>query len=712
VTRFRRGIWCALALVGWLEAAGACDERRATSDEPRFGKPIRLDEVQGGTLLFPTAETGTFAPAPALEADVAIAVTGAIVRAQVTQRFVNPTSEWLEGVYVFPLPDTAAVDHLRMLVGPRIIEGEIREREEAKKVYQAAKAGGRKASLVEQERPNIFTSSVANVGPGETVEITIEYQDTVPFDGVEFVLRFPLVVARRYVPGTPPDGGVEAGGATLPADACLNGRAQPTDVVPDAGRVTPPLSSVPVNPVRLSVEIDPGMALKWLYSPSHPVVTEPIGAFVHLVSLADDAVPADRDFVLVWAPAAGALPQATLLAEQIGDEIYALLTVIPPDAKAAAYRIARETVFVIDTSGSMAGQSIEQAKLALLIALDRLDAGDRFNIIQFNHTLESLFPHSVRAEEANVATARTWVESLGADGGTEMLSAIEAALADAAAPDEVRQVVFITDGQVSDEERLFTTIERRLGDSRLFTVGIGAAPNGHFMRKAAQFGRGTFTYVGSPQEVSSRMDDLFRKLESPKLADIEVDWGSDADAWPERVPDLYGGEPLVLAAKLSSIPDQVVVSGRTGADPWRVVIHRPPMTDTALASAGIGQLWARRKIESLLDHVVDGSEADRDAVRRAVIEVALHHHMVTNYTSLVAVDVTPTAPGDARLLTHNYPVNAPHGSALRLPSTATPARLYLVLAGLLRFTAWVLRPTAPSTPGGRRSVGAAPAGYE
>jgi Ca-activated chloride channel family protein len=696
VIRFVRGIWCALALVGWLGTALASDEQRATSNEAWVGAPIRLDEVQGGTLLFPTAADGAFVPAPTLETDVAIAVTGVIVRAQVTQRFVNPTGEWLEGVYVFPLPDTAAVDHLRMLVGPRIIEGEIREREEAKKVYQEAKASGRKASLVEQERPNIFTSSVANVGPGETVEITIEYQDTVPFDGVEFVLRFPLVVARRYVPGTPLDGGVEGGQPTLPADACLEGRAQPTDVVPDAERVTPPLSSVPVNPVRLSVEIDPGIALKWLYSPSHPVVTEPIGAFVHLVSLADDAVPADRDFVLVWAPAAGALPQATLLAEQIGADVYALLTVVPPDAKTAAYRIARETVFVIDTSGSMAGQSIEQAKLALLIALDRLDAGDRFNIIQFNHTLERLFPHAVPADEADVAAARTWVESLTADGGTEMLGAIEAALADAAAPGEVRQVIFITDGQVSDEERLFATIEQRLGGSRLFIVGIGAAPNGHFMRKAAQFGRGTFTYVGSPQEVSSRMDELFHKLEKPQLADIEVDWGGEAAAWPERVPDLYAGEPLVLTAKLTNMPDQIVVSGRTGADPWRVVIHRPPMTDTTLASAGIGQLWARRKIESLLDRVVDGSDTDRDAVRHAVIEVALQHHMVTNYTSLVAVDVTPTAPGDARLLTHDYPVNAPHGSALRLPSTATPARLYLVIAALLGIIAHAIRRATPS----------------
>jgi Ca-activated chloride channel family protein len=195
------------------------------------------------------------------------------------------------------------------------------------------------------------------------------------------------------------------------------------------------------------------------------------------------------------------------------------------------------------------------------------------------------------------------------------------------------------------------------------------------MRKAAQFGRGTFTFVGSPLEVSARMDALFHKLERPALADVAVDWsGADDDAWPNPVPDLYAGEPLVLAARLHHLPETVTVTGRLGDTPWRVVIHRPPFDD----GSGIRQLWARRKIESLMDGIVGG--ADRDAVRDAVVEVALRHHLVSTYTSLVAVDVTPTAPDGMSLLTHDVPVNAPHGSAMVLPSGATPAVLYAVLA--------------------------------
>jgi Ca-activated chloride channel family protein len=215
------------------------------------------------------------------------------------------------------------------------------------------------------------------------------------------------------------------------------------------------------------------------------------------------------------------------------------------------------------------------------------------------------------------------------------------------------------------------------------------------MRKAAEFGRGTFTYVGSTNEVSTRMDELFRKLESPKLADLEVDWGGAvAETWPVRVPDLYAGEPLVVVTRLDRLTDRITLDGSAG-DPWRVVIPRPPLSTSELG-AGIGQLWARRKIEALMDAAVSADEAQKEALRRAVIDVALAHHMVSKHTSLVAVDVTPTRPDDATLLTRDIPVNVPFGSVLTLPSTATPAPLYAVLALLSALTALILRRSAPS----------------
>jgi Ca-activated chloride channel family protein len=426
----------------------------------------------------------------------------------------------------------------------------------------------------------------------------------------------------------------------------------------------------------LSVELDPGFALASLYSPSHRIAIEAIDPFVQLVTLAEDTVPADRDFELVWTPALGATPEATLLAEQHDDEIYALLTVLPPDLHAPSGRMARETIFVVDTSGSMAGDSIEQAKLALLIALDQLQTNDRFNVIQFNSLTEQLFADSVPADDEHLERARDYVGALVPRGGTEMQPALEAALAGAAPAGILRQVVFMTDGAVGNEEALLGSIAANLGNSRLFTVGIGSAPNAFFMRKAAQFGRGTFTYVGSPQEVSARMDELFHKLERPVLADVAVDWmDGDEETWPNPIPDLYAGEPIVVAVRLRELPDTVTVSGRIGAAPWRVVLHRPPLDSS---DGGIRQLWARRKIDALMDSAAAG--ADRDAMRAAVVELALEHHLVSSYTSLVAVDVTPTAPSGMSLLTHEVPVNAPHGTALALPRTATPAPLYALLA--------------------------------
>jgi Ca-activated chloride channel family protein len=654
-----------------------------------LGQPLTPGQVGSGTLLLSgelgPVGPGPVGPAPTLETDVDIAVTGIVVRTRVTQRFVNPTDDWLEGVYVFPLPDTAAVDQLHMLVGSRVIEGEIREREEARRLYQEAKASGRKASLLEQERPNIFTSTVANIGPKETVEVAIEYEDTVAYDGTEFALRFPLVVAPRYVPGS--------NGHPCRSAA---GHVQPTTDVPDADRITPPVdtSGQTRNPVRLTVELDTGFPLKWVYSPTHPTVTQPIGAFVQLITLADEEVPADRDFVLVWAPANGRQPSATLLPEQVGDETYALLMLMPPDPLTTGYRIPRETIFVIDTSGSMAGQSIEQAKLAMLIALDQLQPEDQFNVIQFNTYTEQLFPSSVAADAAHIEQAREYVGTLAPTGGTEMLPALLAALVPPGRPGALRQVIFMTDGGVGNEAELFAFIQQHLGDSRLFTVGIGSAPNALFMRKAAEFGRGTFTFVSGPNEVSTRMDGLFRALERPTLTDIDVDWGgADVEASPARIPDLYSGQPLVVAARLSELPEAVTVSGHTGDAPWRVVIHRPPL-ETADGGAGIRQLWARRKIDELMDETTTAQ--DRETARHEIIQTALQHHLVTNYTSLVAVDVTPTAPDLFELLTHEFLINAPYGSATALPSTATPARVYAVLAALLLLIGFAARSPAPT----------------
>jgi Ca-activated chloride channel family protein len=328
----------------------------------------------------------------------------------------------------------------------------------------------------------------------------------------------------------------------------------------------------------------------------------------------------------------------------------------------------------------MTGTSIEQARAALLLALSRLTPRDRFNVIQFNSVTDKLFDGAVAASPEAIQTAQKYVRALKAGGGTEMAPALDAALAASEDSSRLRQVIFLTDGSVGNEEALFQLIHQRLGRSRLFTVGIGSAPNSHFMSQAAEFGHGTFTYIGDVAEVGEKMSGLFSKLESPALTDIEIKWPSSPTVvmWPARVPDLYQGEPIVVSAALDALGGKAVVTGKRGGQPWEVTLS----LGGGRAESGVNVLWARKKIASLMSSVHEGG--DPGEVRLAVIETALEHHLVGKYTSLVAVDVTPSKPADADSASAALPVNLPEGWNYEsvfgsLPQTATPASLHLLL---------------------------------
>ena len=622
-----------------------------------------------GTLLFKPGEEGPSVAAPLLFTHVDIAVSGMTARTTVTQRFANPTDAWREGVYVFPLPEKAAVDHLAMEIGSRRIEGQVRERGEARATYERAKSEGRKATLVEQERPNVFTTSVAHIGPGEEILVTIEYQEALAYDAGVFRLRFPMVVAPRYVPGS-----------TIVSGEVGTGWGVNTDQVPDAERVTPPVMHPAegfVNPVTLAVELNPGFALSAVDSPYHRVEVTESADHRYTVRLADNPVPANRDFELVWTPDAAAAPGAAVFAERKDGHTYALAMLVPPTAASDGPRTPREAVFIIDTSGSMEGTSIAQAKRALGMALDRLQPGDRFNVIEFNSVTRALFGAPMPVDPATLQRARSFVASLRARGGTEMKAALEATLTRDAAPDFVRQVVFLTDGAVGNEGELLELVRTRVGDRRLFTIGIGSAPNAYFLTKAAQFGRGTFTFIGDVREVAAKMGALFVKLESPVLTDIAVAWPGTAEVWPREPGDLYAGEPIVVVARTDAQDGMVTITGRRAGVPWRASLPVP----AGASEPGIGVLWARAKIDALTDAQKSGEP--EAAVRKAIVEVALVHHLVSKYTSLVAVDLAPTAPPGTIAATAALPTNLPEGwsydTVFGAPQTATPATLHFVL---------------------------------
>lgn len=623
----------------------------ATTEQANLLQP---GDARSGSLLL--KEDGAYVEAIRLGIDVDITVSGPTLRARVTQIFRNPTKEWVEATYVYPLPAGGAVDTLKLVVGDRVIVGDIKERQQARVIYEEARRAGQKAALTEQERPNIFTNSLANIGPGETVLVQIEYQEPVHQSGNEYSLRLPLVVGPRYNPAP------IVQSVDFRNDASGWG-ATHSDPVPDRERISPqvldPANTAPVNPTSITVRLKAGFALGEVRSHHHNVKIESPDNATRIVTLADGAVPADRDFELTWKPAAEKAPSVGLFRERVGDADYVLAFVTPPSAEQATQKpLPREVVFVIDNSGSMGGTSIVQAKASLTYALSRLQPTDRFNVIRFDDTMEVLFPASVPADAAHVRDATSFVDALQARGGTEMVPAMRAALTDKLGDTGmVRQIVFLTDGAIGNEQQLFETINAMRGRSRIFMVGIGSAPNTYLMTRAAELGRGAFTQIGSVEQVEERMRGLFAKLENPAVTGLSAKFSdAKADLTPAIIPDIYRDEPLVLAAKLDKLAGSLEIKGRVGDRPWSVTL---PLQNAA-EGKGLSKLWAKRKIGDA-EVARTMREMTPEEADKAILALALDHQIVTRLTSLVAVDKTPSRPEGAPLKLSELPINLPAG---------------------------------------------------
>lgn len=619
---------------------------------------MTLNDVQRGQLLFHSVRHGEYAPAPLVATEVEIDVSGIVARTMVKQYFVNPTQEWLEGRYVFPLPENSAVSRMKLVVGERVIEAKIAEREAARKAYEAAKRQGRRAALVEQHRPNIFSNNVANIPPGGRIAVQLHYTQRLDYDRGKFSLRFPLVVAPRFDPA--------AGAVRMVRQPVVeNGDGMPgtlRNALPAIRiPVKDPAKSPPGNPVTLTINLDAGMTLTDVASISHKVGIEKTGDGKRRITLDGKAIPADRDFTLDWAPKLTAEPLVAAFRERIGDDVFVTALIMPPAPEQTARSTRpRDVVFILDRSGSMGGVSIRAARSALDTAIDRLAANDRFNLIRFSNDTETLFDQAMPASDTNRLFAKLFLRDTNANGGTVMRPALHAALNGDATEGRLKQVVFVTDGAVSNETELFRDIRQRLGNARLFTVGIGSAPNSYFMRKAAEAGRGAFVYIPDIKQVGTRMTTLFDKLERPALTDVAFAWrGDDADtaseSFPAKIPDLYFGEPVLLVSRLpaDALDADTVLS--LGAGSWKTSLK---LRDVRPAT-GISTLWARAKVTVLSDSLRDG--APPEAVKAGITQIGLTHSLVTRYTSLLATEKASARPAGTPLTSGDVPLNLPHG---------------------------------------------------
>lgn len=611
-----------------------------------------------------------------LGTQVSMTIKGLQAQVEVSQRFKNNSASWANATYLYPLPEDSAVSHLRMIVGERVIIGEIQEKQKARANFERAKADGKKATLMEQQRANLFRQELANIAPGETIEIQISYSQQVLYDQGEFRLRMPTTLTPRYIPGVTRADLLES----AQIRTSNNGWALPTDQVVDAHLLTPPQRHVQpgtlLNPIEIDIRLEPGMALTKVESASHRLQIER-DRLDYRIRFAAGKVSMDRDLELSWTPAPQDAPVAAMFSDQWRGDRYLQLLLMPPRELTQAQVLPRELILIVDTSGSMAGSSIEQARASALLALDQLGPEDRFNLILFNSETHTLFAQSVQATAAYLDEARRSIKQMQAGGGTEMWPALEIAFKHPSSESHLQQIVFVTDGSVGNESELLKLIHRQLGEARLFTVAIGSAPNRFFMRRAAEFGRGSFTEIATGEQVVERMTILLSKLEKPVVSDLTIDWPQPVEVFPRKIPDLYWGEPLVVTAKLPPWPlganALLRISGKSAGQPWvRDLVLAP--ASNAQPAAGIpvlAQRFGRDKIAFLEDQLHQSGDVDK--ARAKILPVALEYQLMSRFTSLVAVDKTPARELSEDSIDRTIPNAMPAGSTMRAvgyPQTA------------------------------------------
>jgi Ca-activated chloride channel family protein len=590
-----------------------------------------LDTVAAGELLRRT-ELG-WVRLPVADVRIELTVTGMMVHGRVSQSFLNTSDETIEVLYAFPMPDRAAVHSMEMRIGERRIRSHIREKEQARRTYEAAKSTGRKAALVEQHRPNLFKTAAANINAGDTITVVLEYFEEAEYVSGAFTLRFPLAYQPRFLGG-------EGQGRRLPEDPRESSALVGASDAWDAPAV--PFAS-------LSVRLRPGFPLQRVESTSHGVDVE-VDGDEYLVRPSEGVLVADRDFLLRWAPDLDDRPSSAVFTEQREDGEYALILLLPPlEASEAGLGLPTETLFIVDVSGSMDGPSIHQAQQALLAALDRLRPEDRFNILKFNDSNETFRPAFQQAEGEPLEQARRWVRHLHADGGTMIYPALMRGLGlmgESRSSGHQQRVIFITDGAVGNEQEVLRAVAERVGEVRLHTVGIGQAPNAYLMRKMAWFGHGLCEFISATDPARNRIAEFFGRLDRPVMTSLELrgDAAGLEELLPRRMPDLHAGEPLLISARLvpGTRSARVELHGYT-REGWVEVSAK---LDDAVAGPGVAVRWARTKVGALMDRLHEG--VDEAEVRAEVVELGLSHHLVTRYTSLVAVEEIPSALGTSR----------------------------------------------------------------
>lgn len=627
---------------------------------PLLELPIGQEQKRSLGVLNVQRETGS-SPLPLCGVDIKAHVADRVASVTVTQKFRNTYAEHLEAVYIFPLDGGCVVSDFEMRVGDRIIKGIVQERAEARAQYQQAIKEGKRAALLEQERDDVFTMQVGNIPPNEEITVITTYSERLPFfENGKTELRLPLVVAPRYIPG-----------GTVNRNLTGQGTASDTDVVADASRITPPRLADGFDPrvdLTISAQIEQTDAsgskgLSDLSCSQHATQISLEDGAVS-VSLAKENERLNRDFVLQWRLSSAQVKSSLLVYRNQAGEAYGMLSIMPPK-RDGFLGAPRDVLFLVDRSGSMEGIKMTSAARACSVLLNTLGPSDRFAIAAFDNSVEWFSDRGVlyfNADEVGVQNGEKYLRGITARGGTELDMALDKSFQALSlrpqAQGRIPVLVVLTDGEVGDESRILKRVQQQIGDARVFTIGIDTAVNSGLLKRLADLGGGTATFVAPGTSLENALASVGREIGNPIVTDISVTADgalSLGDASPSRVPDLFDGRAVTTFFRMNG-KGSVRVRGRNSDGSH----YEELVKCKEIALPAISQLWAKAHISDLEDSY---RTHPSHQIKSNIIKIAVGHSLLTKFTAFIVVDQSEVVNQDGTLRTIVQPVESPEGWA-------------------------------------------------
>ncbi|MEG4406104.1 VIT domain-containing protein [Microcoleus sp. MON2_D5] len=634
----------------------------ASNDVNCNGSRAAQNRCPVGGLFVKTPNTTSEQVFPLKQTEVKAKIAGNISRVEVVQKFENPFPESIEAVYIFPLPDEAAVDDMEIKIGSRTIKADIKLREEALEIYEQARKQGRSAGLLEQERSNIFTQSLANIKPGEKIEVTIRYTESLKFAGGDYEFVFPMVVGPRYISGN-----------TIPPLARRGDSS-------GADRINPPVlppGTRSGHNIAVSVEIDAGVAIGDVRSTSHQITTDRSGNIVQVQLANSDTIP-NKDLILRYR-VAGENTRATILTQSDKRGGHFATYLIPALNYKTNEIVPKDVVFLMDTSGSQQGEPLAKSKELMRRFIQGLNPNDTFTIIDFANTATALSTTPLANTPENRQKAINYIEKLQANGGSELLNGIQAVMNfPAPATGRLRSIVLITDGYIGNENEVLGRVQQSLKPgNRLYSFGVGGSVNRFLINRLAEVGRGTSQVIRQDEPSAEAAEKFFREINSPVLTNIQISWegmGEKPQIYPIAPPDLFASGPLVLFGKKTDRTNgQLRIRGTlAGGKAYEQVLpvnfapsggRQRESTSVAAGATDFGnpavaQLWGRSRIKDLMNQMFGG---ETKSLVEAVTNTALTYRLLSEYTAFVAVSEEVRVEADGTRRRVQVPVELPQG---------------------------------------------------